>query len=79
MTAYRAFGDEATKRALRADIRAKFDTPSLRFVSGSAPYFHDGRYKDLHTLLTKSDGKMGHTKQLSPDELADLESYLESL
>jgi len=62
-----------------ADIRTKFDTPSLRFVSGSAPYFHDGRYKDLHTLLTKSDGKMGHTKQLSPDELADLESYLESL
>jgi mono/diheme cytochrome c family protein len=62
-----------------ADIRTKFDTPSLRFVSGSAPYFHDGRYKDLHTLLTKSDGKMGHTKHLSPDELADLETYLESL
>jgi mono/diheme cytochrome c family protein/cytochrome c553 len=62
-----------------ADLRAKFDTPSLRFVSGSAPYFHDGRYKDLHTLLTKSDGKMGHTKHLAPDELADLEAYLGSL
>ena len=62
-----------------ADVRTKFDTPSLRFVSGSAPYFHDGRYKDLHTLLTKSDGKMGHTKHLAPDELADLEAYLESL
>lgn len=62
-----------------ADIRTKFDTPSLRFVSGSAPYFHDGRYKDLHTLLTRSDGKMGHTKQLAPSELADLEAYLESL
>lgn len=62
-----------------ADLRAKFDTPSLRFVSGSAPYFHDGRYKDLHTLLTKSDGKMGHTKQLAPDELADLEAFLGSL
>jgi mono/diheme cytochrome c family protein len=62
-----------------ADIRTKFDTPSLRFVSGSAPYFHDGRYKDLHTLLTRSDGKMGHTKHLAPEELADLEAYLESL
>ena len=62
-----------------ADLRSKFDTPSLRFVSGSAPYFHDGRYKDLHTLLTKSDGKMGHTKHLAPSELADLEAYLESL
>jgi len=35
--------------------------------------------KDLRTLLTKSDGKMGHTKHLAPDELADLEAYLESL
>jgi cytochrome c peroxidase len=52
---------------------------TLRFVSGSAPYFHDGRYKDLRTLLTKSDGKMGHTKQLSPSDLSDLETYLESL
>jgi mono/diheme cytochrome c family protein/cytochrome c553 len=67
------------KSRVGADIRTKFDTPSLRFVSGSAPYFHDGRYKDLHTLLTRSDGKMGHTKHLSPTELADLEAYLESL
>lgn len=62
-----------------ADQRSKFDTPSLRFVGGSAPYFHDGRYKTLGALLTKSDGKMGHTKHLAPSELADLEAYLESL
>ncbi len=62
-----------------ADLRTKFDTPSLRFVGGSAPYFHDGRYKTLGALLTKSDGKMGHTKHLAPSELADLEAYLESL
>lgn len=61
------------------DRRVKFDTPSLRFVGGSAPYFHDGRYKTLGALLTKSDGKMGHTKHLAPPELADLEAYLESL
>lgn len=67
------------KSRASADIHAKFDTPSLRFVGGSAPYFHDGRYPDLRTLLVKSDGKMGHTKHLSPSELADLEAYLETL
>src|SRR6266545_4191432 len=29
-----------------------FDTPSLRFVAGTAPYFHDGRYKTLDDVLT---------------------------
>lgn len=67
------------KSRTSGDQRGKFDTPSLRFVGGSAPYFHDGRYKDLRTLLTKSDGKMGHTKHLAPAELSDLEAYLESL
>src|SRR5262249_59411146 len=62
-----------------ADLQAKFDTPSLKFVGGSAPYFHDGRYSDLKTLLVNSDGKMGHTKHLSPGELADLVTYLETL
>jgi mono/diheme cytochrome c family protein len=67
------------KSRANLDLQAKFDTPSLRFVGGSAPYFHDGRYPDLKTLLVKSDGKMGHTKHLSPEGLADLEAYLETL
>ena len=67
------------KSRVLGDQRTKFDTPSLRFVSGSAPYFHDGRYKDLQTLLARSDGKMGHTKHLAPNELGDLATYLESL
>jgi cytochrome c peroxidase len=67
------------KSRANADLQAKFDTPSLRFLGGSAPYFHDGRYPDLKTLLVKSDGKMGHTKQLSPAELDDLTAYLETL
>jgi mono/diheme cytochrome c family protein len=71
-------GHDVKSRA-GADQRTKFDTPSLRFVGGSAPYFHDGRYKTLGALLTKSDGKMGHTKHLAPSDLADLEAYLESL
>lgn len=67
------------KSRAASDLQPGFDTPSLRFVGGSAPYFHDGRYKDLKTLLTKSDGKMGHTKHLAPSELEDLTTYLESL
>jgi mono/diheme cytochrome c family protein len=67
------------KSRTEIDLSAKFDTPSLRFVGGSAPYFHDGRYADLDTLLVKSDGKMGHTKHLSPTELGYLKAYLETL
>jgi len=67
------------KSRSESDTRSRFDTPSLRLVGGSAPYFHDGRYEDLHTLLVKSDGKMGHTKHLSPSDLGDLELFLEPL
>lgn len=56
-----------------------FDTPSLRFVGGTAPYFHDGRYPTLRALLADTDGRMGHTGQLEEAELRDLESYLRSL
>lgn len=56
-----------------------FDTPSLRFVSRSAPYFHDGRYASLGEMLAGSDGAMGHTSQLSVDDRAALEAYLQTL
>ena len=56
-----------------------FDTPSLRFVGGTAPYFHDGRYSTLRALLADTDGRMGHTGQLEEAELGELESYLRSL
>ncbi|MBX3234002.1 MAG: c-type cytochrome [Labilithrix sp.] len=69
---------DVKSRAFSDTVR-KFDTPSLRFLSGSAPYFHDGRYADLRTLLVKSDGKMGRTKHLSKTELDDLVTYLETL
>ncbi len=56
-----------------------FDTPSLRFVGATAPYFHDGRYPTLRALLADTDGRMGHTGHLDETELADLERYLRSL
>jgi DNA-binding beta-propeller fold protein YncE/mono/diheme cytochrome c family protein len=63
----------------KGDRTKEFDTPSLRFISGRAPYFHDGRYRTLRELLVGTSGKMGHTAQLSPQQLDDLESYLKSL
>jgi DNA-binding beta-propeller fold protein YncE len=61
------------------EISLRFDTPSLRFVGDSAPYFHDGRYGTLDELLRKCDGTMGHTAQLGAEERRALEVYLESL
>lgn len=57
----------------------RFDTPSLRFVSGTAPYFHDGRYRSLEETLERSDGSMGHTMHLSRPDLLALVAYLETL
>lgn len=63
----------------KGDPHKTFDTPSLRFVASTAPYFHDGRYPTLRALLLGSDGRMGHTRQLSDDELTALQAYLETL
>ncbi len=61
------------------DATNDFDTPSLRYVSGTAPYFHDGRYATLRDVLTHTGGAMGQTSELSPDELDALEAYVETL
>lgn len=62
-----------------ADKTSSFNTPSLRFVASRGPYFHDGRYATLRDLLTAADRKMGHTQQLSNDDLEALEAYLRTL
>lgn len=58
---------------------AGFDTPSLRFVRGTAPYFHDGRYPTLEALLEDPASKMGHADQLSVQDRSALAAYLRSL
>ena len=67
------------KSRAAGDPGRSFDTPSLRFVAGTAPYFHDARYPTLRALLAGSDGRMGHTRSLSPHELDALEAYLRTL
>lgn len=63
----------------KADRKAAFNTPSLSYLSGRGPFFHDGRYDNLRDLLVQSDGMMGHTKGLDEKELGALEAYLNSL
>jgi mono/diheme cytochrome c family protein/DNA-binding beta-propeller fold protein YncE len=55
------------------------DTPSLRFVAGGAPYFHDGRFATLDQLLEVTAGSMGQTLALSSVERSDLVAYLRTL
>lgn len=62
-----------------ADTDNKFDTPSLLFVKGTGPYFHDGRYKTLDAMLGAQDSQMGHTLHLTARQRQSLEAYLKSL
>jgi len=62
-----------------ADLEQKFDTPSLLFVKGTAPYFHDGRYKTLDDMLAAKDNEMGHTLHLTARQRTALGAYLGTL
>lgn len=55
----------------------RFNPPSLRGVSRSAPYLHDGRAKSLGSVLDVH--QPGSKTPLSEGERADLIAFLESL
>jgi mono/diheme cytochrome c family protein len=59
-----------------------FQVPSLRGLSARAPYMHDGCAKTLADRFAGSCGggdKHGVTSQLTPAQITDLVSYLETL
>jgi hypothetical protein len=56
-----------------------YDTPSLRSVVATAPYFHDGRYPSLDALLSDRKSHMGRAFELSGADRRALRDYLESL
>ena len=59
-----------------------FSVPSLRGLSGTAPYFHDGRYPDLKTAvpaMIKMLEALGMHQDLSDKEVQDLIAYLSIL
>jgi DNA-binding beta-propeller fold protein YncE len=60
---------------------AKSDTPSLKAVSASAPYFHDGSAATLEALLRDRGAVhgMADTAKLSDTQVSDLTAFLETL
>ncbi len=57
----------------------KLKTPSLLFIRGTAPYFHDGSAPTLADLIAKNGDRMGKTSQLTDAERDALVAYLETL
>ncbi|MBK8258261.1 MAG: hypothetical protein IPK82_37030 [Polyangiaceae bacterium] len=62
-----------------AEKNSSFKTPSLLFVAGTAPYFHDGSQPTLEDLIKNNGSRMGHTEKLSPEDQAALVAYLKTL
>lgn len=59
---------------------AVFKTPSLRWVAGRAPYFHDGRAPSLEWIIDNNTGdRMGKTNHLSGVDRAALVAFLRTL
>lgn len=58
---------------------AAYRTPSLLFVAGTAPYFHDGRYATLEELIEKNADRMGKTSHLTEEEKKALVAFLKTL
>jgi DNA-binding beta-propeller fold protein YncE/mono/diheme cytochrome c family protein len=57
------------------------DTPSLKGLAVSAPYYHDGSARTLRALLMENGSVhgMGGTAQLESKQLDDLVAFLETL
>lgn len=57
----------------------EFKTPSLTFVAGTPPYFHDGSAATLEQLIEQNNDWMGKTNHLSKEEQAALVAFLKTL
>jgi cytochrome c peroxidase len=65
--------------AFEEEPSAAFKTPSLLFVGGSEPFFHDGGSSTLEDLVDTNGDRMGKTSQLSAADRAALVAYLRRL
>lgn len=61
------------------DPDPSFKTPSLRFVGGTGPYFHDGSVDTLADLVAWNGHRMGRTEHLSPADRNALVAFLNTL
>jgi cytochrome c peroxidase len=57
----------------------RFKVPSLFFVGGTPPYYHDGRASTLEELIENNGDRMGHTSHLSREDRAALVAFLRTL
>lgn len=55
-----------------------FKVPSLRNITETAPYFHDGSAKDLETAI-RWMGKLQLNKDLTDEQVSLIKAFLESL
>ena len=64
-----------------AEAPVAYNTPALRHLWASAPYYHDGSARDLRALLTSGNkgDRMGKTSHLKPREIDALVAYLQTL
>jgi DNA-binding beta-propeller fold protein YncE len=56
-----------------------FKTPSLLYVGGTAPYYHDGAASSLEDLIRKNGKAMGDTWRLSASDQTALVAYLRTI
>ncbi|MDX2021284.1 MAG: c-type cytochrome [Deltaproteobacteria bacterium] len=68
-------------KSMNVGTKKAFQVPSLRGVAFRAPFMHDGCASTLSARFDKTCGGTSHGKvdQLSPAQLADLVTYLETL
>jgi cytochrome c peroxidase len=57
----------------------RFKTPSLLYIGGTPPYYHDGSSATLEELLFRNGNRMGHTQHLSKADKAALAAFLKTL
>jgi cytochrome c peroxidase len=56
-----------------------YKTPSLDFVGGTEPYYHDGSAGTLDALIGDNRDRMGNTNHLSASERGALIAFLRTL
>lgn len=62
-----------------AESDRAFKVPSLLWVGGTPPYYHDGSAPTLAALIEENGNRMGQTQHLGAEEKAALVAYLETL
>ena len=71
--------DDEDDTPFEEGIVGGYRTPSLLFVGGTPPYFHDGSAPTLEALFEHNGDRMGKTQELDAGDRAALIAYLRTL